>query len=969
MEALRTIPEIESKTAGIYYRTVEHIRGYIEQLQRNAEQLLVGIDNQPGIISFTHFARSLSRLKHAEWINRVIPETYDNLMYRITEELVHYAQQSEDRLRKLDLSLKYPENVGVAQEILEKIESMHALECSIPELEKCRTSIFHFFFQSTQRTFDHIQKTFNLQDKSVYQIKQELNELEQIKREYENLHPARVFIGKKGYPDINTLNHEIETLRNEDYLNNRAYSIRNEYKSLLAPRDSISSEETSYLRRKGYHSPELLDQTIQEKKRIIAEREMNKQPYNFGDGLDALAANNALIYVSRCEQVSHVHVKEIAADVTWILKEYICEYGKFLNHEISTKFQHARRIDVEGGPLQYSCDLRMRLYELSSLSKYARVFECMDGAEKVEHWRQQFLEYHHTLSSNMEQHRASGRYKDLKDQLIIAQALSCLDIFCVSVFAGNGFQSLHRQYQIEVWRGIEAACRIVLDYISKRDYANTDMALYDIDDRSLNQRDSAQIKHDLQNSINTLIKDIRSIARWLDGKIERENNRNQIKEIKENIEKIRIALNKNNIMKFLDGETQSRLRSFDNEINETLSGIILRALNTIEVFMNVDSFVEAEQGMENLSWVQHQLAGHYTSSLVTEQTNELRNKVNGLVIEISKRDDFSDINNYFVNPPKDLLAKLKMVASRGDVRFHQAYTSTLAKIRQNFSQAIDKVHVAPFDARSGQIRLLKHALCFLPEELQIQFKLRIDDLGRSFIDEEKKYRRDLEEALRRADEDDRKITKIGEFAQQYKNQNMHELFEILHIEISRKLYAYQTNVETLLDKQDMQLAIDIVKKIVKYRESVGSYISEVEEIYKNVRDLISKSFKHYSDTLAGTAIIEQAQIVEKAFSNMIICIDFSITFDTTPENFLPESVLQYSNERLQNMCEYFDENSKKYRIAISKMNVNELHQVLTIAKRWDGLMQKIKCCRSEHALIINLLQNITNVYPVRRYDC
>ncbi|CAF5057959.1 unnamed protein product, partial [Rotaria sp. Silwood1] len=124
-----------------------------------------------------------------------------------------------------------------------------------------------------------------------------------------------------------------------------------------------------------------------------------------------------------------------------------------------------------------------------------------------------------------------------------------------------------------------------------------------------------------------------------------------------------------------------------------LARIFLRGLDIIEAFINADSFDEAKQIMENLSWVQHELADHYTSSLVTEKTNELRKRFDDIVAAILKRDDFTDIDNYSVNPPKDLLAKLKIAASRGDVQFHQAYISMLGKIRQNFSQAIDQINV------------------------------------------------------------------------------------------------------------------------------------------------------------------------------------------------------------------------------------------------------------------------------------
>ncbi|CAF4894014.1 unnamed protein product, partial [Rotaria sp. Silwood1] len=691
MEILRTMPEVESKTAGTYFRTVEKIRGYVQELQKTAELFLISIDNQTGTISFMYFARSLSRLKNAQWINRIDPGMYDTLMQRITEDLMRYVQQLEDRLIKLDLTLKHHDNISIAQEILVKIESMTVLECTIPQLET--------------------------------------------------------------------------------------------YK------------------------------------------------------------------------------------------------------EINTSFQQACSIHVEGDPLQYSHELQMRLQELTSLSRYTHVFEYINGAEKLAHWYQRFLQYYHTLSYNMEQSRASNRSQDLKGQLNIAQTLSCLDKVCGDVFGNSGFQSLYRQYQNKVDEETREAYRIVLDYISKRDYANVAMTLRGITISSLNPRDLAQIQHDLKNSLNLLMKNTRSIVQWLDGKIERENNRSQIKEIKENIEKIEIAVNKTSIMELLDSETQNSVRIFENEINELLARIILRGLDIIEAFINADSFDEAKQIMENLSWVQHELADHYTSSLVTEKTNELRKRFDDIVAAILKRDDFTDIDNYSVNPPKDLLAKLKIAASRGDVQFHQAYISMLGKIRQNFSQAIDQVRSVSLNERPAKIRSLKNALSFLPEELQNSFKLQIDELGNSFVDEEKTHRRDLDEILRLTDDDDRTIKKIAGFAQRYKEQNRQELFEILRAEISKRLYDYQIDVETSLNRQDMQSAIDNVKKIILYRDSTDSYIPEVVGIYKNVRDLI----------------------------------------------------------------------------AISKINVIELRQVLIVAKQWDVLVRNIRQWRSQHSSMEKYLQVQLNV--------
>ena len=94
----------------------------------------------------------------------------------------------------------------------------------------------------------------------------------------------------------------------------------------------------------------------------------------------------------------------------------------------------------------YSQDLEMRLQELSSFSKYPHVFDYINGAETIEQWHREFLDFHRNLGVRMEEYKVAGKIRKLRDQLVIAQALTCVDCFCVPVFAGNGFGALYRRY-------------------------------------------------------------------------------------------------------------------------------------------------------------------------------------------------------------------------------------------------------------------------------------------------------------------------------------------------------------------------------------------------------------------------------------------------------------------------------------------------------------------------------------------
>ncbi|CAF1361376.1 unnamed protein product [Rotaria magnacalcarata] len=1064
MDTLRTIPEVETRTAGTYYRTIENIRGYMEQLQSESEKLLIAIDQQSDITSYRNLARLISRLKTTEWINQASPGTYETVMHRITEDLVQYACQLEDSFMKIDFSLKCPENVSAAKEIVKKIESMRHLEQSIPELKSYTEKILQRFLRCTQEVFDRIQKTFNLQDKDVYKIKQKLKELEEIKREYNDLHPTRIYLHKNGYSNIGMLSNDIEELKakkklemeaflaarcdmeselqNLDavvrkyvtlsppsseqgmlatlssirkldfqndkseakaYLKSSGYSsiesvyekisniqknhhrklqriedqnaelsipldnlesIKKEYDLLVDTRHS-SSEQANFLQGKGFDSYELLDESIQEKERISNARGTNQQSYHFSDRLDASVANNALVYISQCETVSCDSVRKNATDANENLRRYIREYGIFLKQEINTKFNYMRTVGDERDPFLYSQDLEMRLQELSSFNKFPEVFKYINAAETIDDLQQEFFEYHRTLNSKMEECRVAAKIKELRDQVIIAQKFTSVDRFCVNIFAGNGFSALYRQYQGEIHKECRIVYKTVLDHILKGDYANADMALTDIQDKPLNERDKAQIQNDLYCSLSKLMKDTISITNWLDGKIEREDNRDQIMKIKENIEKIRIARNKHMVMELLDEKTQTDLKKFDDKINEILCKIILKGLNSIAAFTDADSFSEAEQGMETLSRVQRELAGYCVSTEVIEKSDELRVRLDQIVTTILERKDFEDFNKYSISPPKDLLAKLKIVASHGSARYVQAHNTMEGKIRQTFNLAIDQVHKAPLNERSAQIRSLKYALCFLPDDLQGQFKSQIDELSNLIADEVTAYKQDVEALSTHINENEHNIARLGVVAGKCSKENMNDLLKTLRGNCLKQLQNHLINIQKFFDEQNIQSAMDTIKTILKYEESVGAYISEMKGICNNIRDLIFKQISNRCNTLTNIRSIEQVETIEKAFSDILICLDFSQTSDVRIKELFSEEVFQNVQETFEKLHGYFHDNSEKFLIVLKDMDILELKTVMLISNKWQNLLEKINQCQLNHCVFQIFSKKMKNIVSFR----
>ena len=159
----------------------------------------------------------------------------------------------------------------------------------------------------------------------------------------------------------------------------------------------------------------------------------------------------------------------------------------------------------------------------------------------------------------------------------------------------------------------------------------------------------------------------------------------------------------------------------------------------MHIFIDHNSFLEAEHSMENLIRAQYELVDHFTSKSVSNKIEELKLRLNTLDKNILQRYDFLDTNNYSMNPPKDLLAQLKKVASNGYPRYNQFYNSLMEKIRIDFDLAIDKVRVNSFNDRSTKIQSINHAFLFLPEELKPIFHLQIDELNLLNIEEQTSF--------------------------------------------------------------------------------------------------------------------------------------------------------------------------------------------------------------------------------------
>lgn len=1063
MNSIREIPEIEVKTSASYYRTVENIRGYIQQLQRDGEQLIVDIEKKTGDINYKHLGRLLSRIKNAECINRATPGAYDRLITRIKEDLIDNARNLEEQLIRLEFHLKHPENVSVAYAIVERIEYMRILETNVPELKDYREKIQHMFRETAQAALDNIQKQFNLQDRDVYRLKQQLMQLERIKNEYENLHPAQKYLLEQQYSNIDELDDDIERIskkqqqetaneereklvkedevkklqdiidqcgsyneesnlplatrmlnfvashspvekkvKQEAYLRERGFSqiddvyeakrdaikeydtklrqiqadckklseqiisleeIKKEYKSLLLVRsDSFCSERIRYLHENKKESIESINDEIQEKKSIISKREKNKQKYDFNGRFDGSMASLALFYTSKCETVRDSAIKQTAIETNHLLQKYLAEYALFLEQEMSRLYQNGKNIEIDGGSFQYCHELCLRLEELLFLEKFSEVSHYLKTTESLTKWRQEIMSYYTTSSDQMADFQKRDERELLGKQLAVIKGFIALDRF----FGNNLFYELHKKFQSNVIDDLTDAYRRILQHIHEFDYVRASYVLSDIDDKPLHVKAKRQIELELQSSLSKLMKDTKRSAQWLYGKIEREEeNAKQFLEIVTNLEKISSAETKLNLMELLDEKFKSDVKNFPVEIDKILSEMILQALNSIEMYINTDNFAQAEEGLKKINnVVEHHLKSVINDEGVIKKSQELRNKLNELATNISTRIDFSDIDKYFEKPPKDLLDNLRLLSKNND-QYNQIYKALLGKLKRDLKDTLEKIGKLPMKQRSAKLRTLTHALSYIPEDLQVEFKSEINEMTEYNRSIQKEYENELARSLKGEQENEQTWMKISELAKNFEEQGMDELADHMYTEVLKRIQNYRTQFQSALEMSDMQSALQQMHKIIKCKDHVSQYFPGIKEVYDSSRKLTVKSFEDYSKALADISKIEKPETVENAFNNVIMCMKFSNHLEKPEEKFLPETVLKKCENDLEVMQDYLQGNSEKYRHALESMIVDDLHSTILICKKWQNLLQQVKDCNLEDESTRKILLVIQNVVTHR----
>ncbi|CAF1144227.1 unnamed protein product [Adineta ricciae] len=998
LDAIRTIPEIDSKTAGIYHQTVNFVRSQMNQIQQEVEDLLNSLESQKGTPNYVKIARLLSRMNNAKWMNRTCPGSYDRARKRITDELTEYFHDLEDRLMKLDLTMKHPENIPFAQEIFDKLDSLSIFDRILPELKHKKDSMIKSFLESVQANFDQMQKIFQLQDKRIYEAKQELIRLEQIEQGWVDLHPANVLLRQNNFSDFNKLEKEIKELENnrdkeiqhqnqrkaniEDKLTkckeeeksnfeNRLaiqadtiqdsenkyknlleplLSIKTQYESLIITHNTLTEEQSKYLQRRNVANIQILTQTIDEKKKIVSQHQSDQQTFHF-DHFNAATADIALVYTRNCEKIRNICFKQMASETHRILLKYITEYGICLQKDIERIFKSI----LENN----SCDsenLETRLEDLVALREYKNVFESIEGNKKVETWRRKFGEQYQISSTRIENYKTSGSYEDLHKELIVVQHLSRVDNFCSGTFLTQGFGALYRTNQIETSKQSKQTYENVLQFIKDENYAAIDNVMDDFDEKTANPRNMRAIKRDLQRSLDDLMKNTLKIANKLNVSDDFVTmTQCQIEKIIANFEKLR-TVRRSKLLTLIDGEeTKTDLNEFEKKLTDCLSKNLSQSIENIEKLLDSNDVFEVELSIEKFDLIRREFDQLLNLESIDPKLKEIKGKLDNLDQLILEQNDYlKDIQQYPIHSPKDLVLKLQKAPERLKTKYDKIIRRIIAQIKQNFQSMIDNVDKEPIEKRVELIKPLFDALDFLPDDLQTYFKTEVTQLKDKVIEENRTYKRELENFLKSEKINDDTIRRLNRFAEIYESRKQDELLTILHSGVSNKLDHYWNLVQQSFEKEEIQLGLENIPIILKFHLYAPN-IPVSERYLKLVSDLLSGKILLYSKALSDVFSLNKLESVDKALQNLILCLDFVHSYSPQINDFIPEKTFTNTSLSLNKLSTDWQVLVDNFNTALKAMNISVIKELLHTASSINQVLKKFHCCACEHSMMKSFL--------------
>ncbi|CAF0828795.1 unnamed protein product [Adineta steineri] len=662
--------------------------------------------------------------------------------------------------------------------------------------------------------------------------------------------------------------------------------------------------------------------------------------------LDFIKIEKAFSYLGVCKKIRLLFKSECMS-VSNSLEEFIRYYSNFIQNEMENYFESIKQFKGENKEevFEKARLFARRLRELSEIkSTYSRIFSCFSNKTVMEEWQNELSNYVTELAEEMKKFSVFQRTESLSTSLIIAKALSKLDIF----LSNKKYINIYNTYQDKFLLQTSDINKRVIKAIKKTDYEQVAIemtALQSLTD--IGEHFFQQTKRSLTVGLDNLIEETKSQAIMLGNNIEKE----EIKLIIDNCKRLQNA--KQFVSNYLT--KPESINKCIEEVKNLIEERIKQFLEGVEALVTINNFSQADKKIDLIIVVGNLLKSDCIID-VSGQIEKLKKCLNDVVlIDVVKKYSEMDISGYTLNPPKDIFAKFGEMNNTNPI-YHRALDDIKKAIFDKMREELRNAKLArPLNPENIYIRNFESAVKHLPgtmtNALEIELKHCTDDIDRLIRDNET----NSDKAFKSGD-----LKEIKAVLEEYKTTpGMQSYVNKGRDIVLKQTQEIASKISHCFEKNDIVQALDEVKKLYDYKVELDNIVVEIREICSEVRLRIKSAFQNALNYFMGRFLNSKISVVtneviddaEKSFICLIEFMKFEYEHrgQSIVTNMLPENFKENVAIIIKRIPEYFNEHQKKYKDALDELDVTSLKESLDRTRQWDSLFTKMKVYDSMHS--------------------
>jgi hypothetical protein len=276
MVLLRSITRLDRLTSEGYFRCISRVIGHVNELARDAEQILSFVLNGKKGANYKKLKQNLSILGRAAWLDSVEDfesGAYSDVVAKVHDDLIRHSQSLADQLREITLTIDDFSAFKQVFVLANQINEVYGLCADISAAKKYLENAIAGFGAEIGGVLTRVRGELNPNSKIEANLNKENERLKQLKfyrDEYNTSLPRKIFFEKKSFKNIKELQDKIKVKNAEREAEKEELGMQKKEKHVLlnATDKGVVLEEIEVIEQTGTQNTKEALTTESEKNKI-----------------------------------------------------------------------------------------------------------------------------------------------------------------------------------------------------------------------------------------------------------------------------------------------------------------------------------------------------------------------------------------------------------------------------------------------------------------------------------------------------------------------------------------------------------------------------------------------------------------------------------------------------------------------------------------------------------------------------